>query len=356
MMAWAIVSTLTFLVQDYHGMLVCRFVLGIVEAPFYPGALFMISLFYNRKEATTRMAILYTGNMLASAFSGLIAAGVFAGLHGAHGLAGWKWLFIIQGAVTVGVAMAAFFLLPDSPRSTRWLTPEERELAWSRIARDTTQREEGTSTWVGLREACMDYRTWIFALMCNLHLSANGFKNFMPTAVETLGFNDTVTLVLTCPPYLVATFTSVAVSWSSGHFNERVWHVTISKLLACVGFAVACGTMNIGARYFAMILFVGATYGVNNINIAWTAATLGQTDEKKAVAIAITNTLGNLASVYTPYLWPDSDAPRFVMAMCASIGFSIGVILLAWVMRVILTRENRKIREADPDAVNFYAY
>ncbi|KAL4991465.1 major facilitator superfamily domain-containing protein [Aspergillus falconensis] len=338
MMAWAIVSTLTCLVKDYHGMLACRLVLGIVEAPFYPGALFMISLFYNRKEATTRMAVLYTGNMLASAFSGLISAAVFATLDKKHGLAGWQWLFLIQGVVTVAVAIAVFFLLPNSPKQTLWLTPEERELAHDRIVRDTTQKAEGTSVWTGLRAACLDYRTWIFALMCNLDLSANGFKNFMPTVVETLGFNSTVTLVLTC------------------RFNERTWHVTLSKLLAIVGFAVACGTLNTGARYFAMILFVGATYGVNNINIAWVAATVGQTDEKKAVAIAITNTLGNLASVYTPYLWPDSDAPRFAPAMYASIGFSAGVVILAWVMRLILMRENKNLRADDPGVINLYAY
>lgn len=356
MMAWAIVSTLTCLVKDYHGMLACRLILGIVEAPFYPGALFMISLFYNRKEATTRMAVLYTGNMLASAFSGLISAGVFAGLDKKHGMAGWQWLFLIQGVVTVGVAILAFFLLPNSPLQTPWLTQEERQLVHDRIARDTTQKQEGTSTWRGLREACTDYRTWVFALMCNLHLSANGFKNFMPTVVKTLGFNDTITLVLTCPPYLLATFTSVAVSWSSGRFNERTWHITVSKALAIIGFAVGCGTLNIGARYFAMILFVAATYGVNNINIAWVAATVGQTDEKKAVAIAITNTLGNLASVYTPYLWPDSDAPRFATAMYCSIGFSAGVVILAWVMKFILIRENKRIREENPEEINLYAY
>lgn len=356
MMGWAIISTLTCLVKDYHGMLVCRLLLGIVEAPFYPGALFMISLFYNRKEATTRMAILYTGNMLASSFSGLIAAGIFAGLDGVHGLAGWRWLFLVQGITTFAVAIAAFFLLPNSPLKTRWLSPEERQMAYDRIARDTTQKENRTSPWKGLREACIDYRTWLFALQCNLHLSANGFKNFMPTVVNTLGFNSTITLVLTCPPYLVATFASVIVSWSSGHFNERTWHITISKLLAIIGFAVACSTLNIAARYFAMILFVGATYGVNNINLAWTAATLGQTDEKKAVAIAITNTLGNLASVYTPYLWPDADAPRFSKAMYCSIGFSAGVIATAWVMRWILMRANRRIRAMDSEAINFYAY
>jgi MFS family permease len=356
MMTWAVVSSLTCLVHDFHGMLACRFVLGVVEAPFYPGALFMISLFYNRKEAATRMAWFYTGNMLASAFSGLIASGVFAGLDGVHGLAGWKWLFLIQGVATFAVAVAAFYLLPNSPLETRWLTPAERQLAHDRIAKDTTHKRAGTSTWKGLWEACSDYRLWVFALMCNLHLSANGFKNFMPTVVKTLGFNTTITLVLTCPPYLVATVASVAVSWSSGHFNERTWHITISKSLAIVGFAVACGTLNVGARYFAMVLFVGATYGVNNINIAWVAATLGQTDEKKAVAIAVTNTLGNLASVYTPYLWPDDDAPRFVKAMTASIGFSAGVVILAWVMRIILTRENRRIRSSDSEAIVFYAY
>lgn len=88
MFAWAMVSTLTYLVKDYKGMMVARFMLGLTEAPFYPGALYMISQFYTRKECATRYALFYTGNMLASAFSGLIAAGVFEGLDGVRGLSG----------------------------------------------------------------------------------------------------------------------------------------------------------------------------------------------------------------------------------------------------------------------------
>lgn len=98
----------------------------------------------------------------------------------------------------------------------------------------------------------------------------------MPTVVETLGFSSTIPLVLICLPYLLASFTSVAVSWSSGYCNERTWHITISKALAIVGLAVVCGTLNTGARYFAMILLVGATYGVNNIKITWVAATVAR--------------------------------------------------------------------------------
>lgn len=77
-----------------------RLVLGLTEAPFYPGGIYLVSLFYTRKESATRLAIFYTGNMMASTFSGLIAAGVFAGMDGSRGLSGWRWLFLIQGVVT----------------------------------------------------------------------------------------------------------------------------------------------------------------------------------------------------------------------------------------------------------------
>lgn len=192
--------------------------------------------------------------------------------------------------------------------------------------------------------------------MDNMHLAANGFKNFLPTVVKTLGFGTTTTLALTCPPYLVAGGISILVSWSSGRFNERTWHTTVSKLIACSGFAIAAATYNVAARYIAIMIFVGATYGVNNIVLAWAAASLGETDEKKAVAIAMTNTVGNLASVYTPYLWPDDGSPGFLAAFLASIAFSVMVIVSAWAMRLILVRKNRKLVLENPDVSTLYVY
>lgn len=374
-MAWSIVSLLTFKADSYGSMVGCRFLLGITEAPFYPGALYMISMFYTRKEIATRMSIFYTGNMMASSFSGLIAAPIFSELHGRHGLHGWQWyfhksllvdvdsfltiyirLFVIQGVFSIAVAGAAFFTLPDSPLKTRWLTPEQRQLAHNRIFKDTTARRENTSVMTGLMEAASDWRTWVFCLMDNLHLSANGFKNFLPSVIGTLGYNTTVTLALTSPPYIFAGIMSIAVSWSSGRFNERTWHTTISKAIAITGFVLSCATLNVPARFVGIMLFVGATYGVNNIILGWTASVVGQTDEKKAVAIAMCNTLGNLASVYTPYLWPESAEPRYVQPMVASAGFSIGVVICAWVLRIALQRKNKKLLEENPDVDNLYVY
>ena len=299
MMAWAIISGLTAVVHNYRGIILARFFLGIVEAPYYPGALYMLSTFYTRKELATRISILYSGNILASAFAGLIAAGVFE-MDDVAGIKGWRWLFILQGAVTLVIAVAACFTLPDEPLTTRWLTPDQRQLAHDRISRDTVGQTANTSPWGGLREALVDPKVWLFILLQHFHLATNGFKNFFPTIVETLGFSRLVTLVLTCPPYLIAGGISILWARSSGHFNESTWHITAAKLVAIFGFVLGCVTLNVGARYFAMCIFTIGTYAVNSIILAWVGNTCGQTKEKKASALAIVNVSATISFIWTP--------------------------------------------------------
>jgi MFS family permease len=160
-MLWAIVSALTALSKDFKGLLLTRFFLGITEAPYYPGAVYLLSTFYTRKEIATRIAILYTGNILATAFAGLIAAGIFHGLSDVAGLSGWQWLFILQGVVTFVIAIAGFFLLPDFPHNTWWLTQEERDLATNRMALDTVGNKGETSVWAGFNQAAKDPMVWV---------------------------------------------------------------------------------------------------------------------------------------------------------------------------------------------------
>lgn len=168
--------------------------------------------------------------------------------------------------------------------------------------------------------------------------------------------DSTTALILTCPPYVLAAFVTIFLGWNSGRMNERTWHTTISKVCAIAGFVICVSTLNTWVRYFGVMVFVSASYGVNTIVLGWVSSVLGQSNEKKAVALALCNTFGNLSAIYTPYLWPDSDAPRFVMAMSSSIAFSAGVILCAWAMRLLLRRDNKKLVAQDPGATNFYVY
>ncbi|KAL3299267.1 putative tartrate transporter [Colletotrichum asianum] len=346
MIGWAAISAATAGVKNYSGLVACRFFLGFVEAPFYPGALYMLSIFYTRKELATRISLLYTGQVVSTGCSGLIAAATFATLDKIKRIAGWQWLFIIEGSVTALVAIFGFFLLPDDPSETRWLTEEERKLAVERIRRDTVGHQERGSTWEGLKQACKDPKTRLFCLMQNLHISACSFNNFFPNIVRSI----------TAPPYFVSGFLGIPFAWSSGRFNERTWHITAGLSLAIVGFAMTCGSQNNAVRYTATFLYATGAYSVGSVILGWVSNTLSQTPEKKAVAYSLVNVTANLAYIYCAYLWPGSDGPKYMMGFSSMIAFAATSIMCAGAMRIWLIRVNKKIRESEDENVKLYAY
>ncbi|KAI0379977.1 MFS transporter [Hypomontagnella monticulosa] len=357
MFLWAIVSACTASVRSYEGLVVSRFFLGIAEAPFYPGATYILAIYYTHSEMAARVGLMYAGQLLATGFTGLISAGVFAGMDGLRGLAGWQWLFIIEGALTAFVAILGFWLLPNTPDDTHWLNEEERKLVKVRQARDRMSDVFGeTSTWEGLKQAFRDKRAWLFCFMQMFHLSACSFNAFFPTVAKTLNYDTTVTLLLTCPPFVLAGIGSTLVGWSSGSFNERTWHITATLSFAIVGFIIAASTLNTAARYVACFIFPVGAFSANSVIVGWASSTLSQTEEKRAVVLAITNVFGHIGYIYGAYLWPDSDEPRYGIGFGASAGFALLSICCAWVMRMLLIRENKNIRRSIPDPINLYSY
>ncbi|EAT90622.2 hypothetical protein SNOG_02410 [Parastagonospora nodorum SN15] len=335
MIVWGIVATLTALVKNYTGLVLVRFFLGFVEAPFYPGALYILSLFYTRKEIATRVSILYAGNIFAVAFAGLIAAATFATLDDKHGMRGWQWLFIIEGIVTIGIAVICIFILPDTPLTTRWLTPEQRQLAHDRIERDTVGLKESKGARAGFMQALRDPRLYLLVFMQNMHLSATSFNQVSP-------------------PTLVAGAVGILIGISSGKFNDRTWHITVMMGIAVVGFLISATTLNIAARYVSCFLFASGVYSVNSVILGWVSGTLGQTPEKKAVSLSIVNVVSMASFIYTPYLYPKSDGPKYVIAMSSNASFAAASIAAAWALRIWLQVQNRKLSREGGNV--FYAY
>lgn len=168
MAVWGVVSGATGAVNSFSGLLACRFFLGFVEAPYFPGCLFFLSTWYTRKELALRTALLYSGATLAGSFAGLIGAGIIGEMDGVLGLASWRWLFIIEGAITVALALGAVFVLPDFPRNTKWLSEEERAYSIWRLEEEAGQQDLDTAGtqgfWSGFNLAIRDIKTWI--LVC----------------------------------------------------------------------------------------------------------------------------------------------------------------------------------------------
>lgn len=128
------------------------------------------------------MAVWHAGNAISNIVSGFLAAGILHTMGGIAGLHSWQWFFIIEGAVSILVALAAFFILPDWPENTRWLNEDEREMAQYRVLVSNGGKEERIGgTWDGVKEAVKDPFTWMF---CGMHFSlinAQSFKDFFPS-------------------------------------------------------------------------------------------------------------------------------------------------------------------------------
>lgn len=183
--------------------------------------------------------------------------------------------------------------------------------------------------------------------MLTANHSAYGFNNFFPTIVKSMKLgNTTRTLILTSPPYLVAAVVAFCTAWSSDRRKDRGYHIAIPQAVACIGFIISVATINKAARYAAAFLYICGCFSSNAMVFSWASATLNQTPEKKACATAIINLLSQLGNIWSPYFFPATDGPRYIMANILMMSFSGLSILTCVVMKMLLTRDNKKLREA----------
>ncbi|GKT48628.1 putative transporter [Colletotrichum spaethianum] len=333
---WGVVSTCNAAADNFTHLIVIRFFLGFVEAPFFPGAVFLMSSWYTRAELTRRIAYLYAGNALANMFGGLLGAGILSGLEGDLGIAGWRWLFIIEGVVAIAFALVAMWILPDYPHTTKWLTNEERAYAAWRLIEDIqeadTYGEQGIMD--GVKMAVRDYRLYIFVLMQHVSLISQTFQYFFPTIVGTLGYGK---------------ITSYGSLLPRGT-KDRSLHIVCLTLLSAVGNAIATGSTNVGARYFAMFLMPMGAISAYQIIVSWVANSFPRPLVKRSACIAIANMIGNTATIYGSYLYPSSTGPQYIPGGSANTAICVLVAVLALVLRYLHKWENKKLERAELDA------
>ncbi|OJJ63750.1 hypothetical protein ASPSYDRAFT_141445 [Aspergillus sydowii CBS 593.65] len=347
MILWGIISTCTAAAQSYAGLVVIRFFLGFVEAAYFPGCLYFLSAWYTRKELGFRTAAFYSGSLISGAFSGLIAAGITGNMDGKLGLSAWRWLFIIEGAVTIAIAVIAIFILPNFPRTTGWLSTEEKQLAAWRLEEDIGEDDwvdsEHQSLLHGAMLAFSDTKTWILMLLILCIVSSASVTNFFPTVVETLNYGNIETLLLTAPPYILAVITAFANAWHADRTGERYFHITLPLYIAVAAFIIAATTTAVAPRYLSMMLMVPALYTGYVVALGWISNTLPRPASKRAAALAGINCVSNASSIYASYMYPDSDKPRFVTAMAVNCATAFVAILSATLLRVILVRLNKRL-------------
>ncbi|KAJ5682508.1 hypothetical protein N7462_005673 [Penicillium macrosclerotiorum] len=348
---WAIVSGCTSAVHNVPGLLMIRLVLGFVEAPFFPGAIYFLSCWYTKREIGVRMALLVCGILLSNAFAGLISAGILSGMDGVGNLESWRWLFILEGLATVVLGTIALFVLPDFPGTTKWLSQEEKIVAQARLSvdagSDALLDAEKVPISRGLIWAAKDVRTWIFACLQMSTTASISYSHFFPTLIQQLGFKDnTIVLLLTSPPYLVAFFWAISWAFIADRRQIRSVPASISQCLAIVGTILLIAVEGpLWARYAFTFLVCCGTFGVYSTTYAWLSSTITQPPVKRAVAIGLANTCANIASLFANYFWLDRYEPTYRQSWGCLLAFQALGLSCILLIRILLRSSNKKFEK-----------
>ncbi|KAF9892040.1 hypothetical protein FE257_002446 [Aspergillus nanangensis] len=340
-------------VHHWVPLAVLRVLLGAFEAGLFPGAVFIISSWYRTYETARRVSIFYMASLFASGFSGIIAYGLSL-IRVGDGIyrEGWRWIFIIEGAITVAAGFVGLFTLGQFPEKARWLNPREKHIASVRISRERGNQEYEHITFKQSLKYLLDLKLGFYVMqyfICASSVYSLAF--FMPIILrEGMGFSYALSQVLTSPPYLLTVFLSLVGAWISDKFRIRWPILCAQSLTAVVGLLITLYAKPPGVRYFGTFLAVFGTQA----NIPGTLA-YGQNQtamsQKKGVVSAAMIAVGAAGGVTGSTIFRSQDAPLYLPGMWSTIAMQLLYAVGTFCMSMYLRRRNRLADEGKVDVL-----
>ncbi|KAG2365502.1 major facilitator superfamily domain-containing protein [Suillus spraguei] len=258
--------------------------------------------------------------------------------------------------MTIFVAICALFILPDFPHNTKWLTPEEKALAISRLAEDHYDGADELgkqTTMQGLRDAVSDWKVWWFAVAAMFQWIGQSFFGYFPTLCATLGYDTTVTLLLCAPPWVFAGMVAFFFSWLSDKQQKRYKYIVVSDAFGALAFIISICTMNKAARYISLFVVAQIMTGILLL-FGWISNTFAREPAKRAVAIALMNSMGQAGNVIGSYAFPSNWGPTYrysYIISVAALGVATGMLGGMYLYLKRLNEQNER-SERDVKDVN----
>jgi len=298
MVSWGLVSVAMVFVRDATTFYILRFLLGVAEAGFLPGILYYLSGWFPRQERAHAVSWFMMAIPLSTVLGGPIA-GLLLGLDGHSGLAGWQWLFLVEGGPAIALGVATWFVLPDGPDEARFLGPEER----LRVKRQLVAEQAATQGRHDMRlsTALLHPTVWLlglvlFACQCGSY----GLTLWIPQIVRSLsGLGPLAVGFVSAIPYLAAAVAMVWVGRSSDRSGERFLHVALPSFLGAAGFAASALLLSPVPGMIA--LTVAAIGDLSTRGTFWALPSRFLTGSALAAGIALINTMASLGGFVGPY-------------------------------------------------------
>ncbi len=331
MITWGLVSSAMIFVRSAPGFYTLRFLLGVAEAGFFPGIIFYLTRWFPARERGRAIAAFMTATLAAGVVGGPIS-GALLSLHGAGGLAGWQWLFLLEGAPAIVLGFVVLKVLAERPDEAAWLTGPERTALIACLREDEgAQRHETT------RVALGNARTWLLAVVYfTIPVTLYGIGFFLPQMLKAAsGSSDFRVGLLSAVPYAAGAIAMVVVGRHSDRTGERRWHVLMPALIGAAGLLLAAAST--GITWTVVTLSIAMLGLASMFGPFWALTTSTMGGVGAAASIALVNSVGNTGGFVGPYLLGAiNDATHsFALGLVA-----IAVMLAGGAALVLLVRDD----------------
>ncbi|ETS80946.1 hypothetical protein PFICI_08475 [Pestalotiopsis fici W106-1] len=350
MILWGIATVGQGLARNVGQLIACRFLLGLFEAGLFPGCVYLISMYYKRYELQWRMSLFFCASIIAGAFSGLLAFAI-ANMGGVGGYEAWRWIFILEGLLTVMVGCVSKWWIADWPETASFLSADERQILMRRLAQDTGEARMDHLDKTSAKRIATDWKIYA-GTVAYFGVVNTGYAGsfFIPTILKQMGLTAAAAQVRTIPIYVVAAVACLSAAYLTDRLQHRYTFTLIGVGVATVGYILLlCQQhVSVGVRYFALILVVSGGYTTQPITLTWLANNVSG-HYKRAVSSAAQVGFGNLGGIVASNVFFDAEAPFY----WTGYGVSLGMLWLCagacTVLYVGVRVENKKRDRGDRD-------
>jgi D-galactonate transporter len=333
MITWGIVSSAMMFVTGATGFYALRFLLGLAEAGFFPGIIYYLTRWFPARERGRAIAAFMTATLAAGVIGGPVS-GALLSMHGVGGLAGWQWLFLLEGIPAIILGFVVLWFMTERPEDAAWLTDSERAALIAAVQADQQAARHDVDTWSALRSG----RTWLLAIVYfTIPVTLYGIGFFLPQMLKTAsGGSDLTVGLLSAIPYAGGAVAMVIAGRHSDRAGERRWHVLVAALVCAAG--IVMSTASTGAAWAIFTLSIAMIGLASMFGPFWALATATMRGVGAAAAIAFINSMGNTGGFVGPYLLGavNEATHRFTAGL-----FVIAAMLVVFGSMVLLVREDR---------------
>ncbi len=335
MISWGLIAIAMALITGAASFYVMRFLLGVAEAGFFPGIILYLTYWFPAAERARIVSLFMAAVPIAILVGGPVS-GALLEMHGAFGLKGWQWLFIIEGLPAVGLGIVTLKFLDDGPDRANWLSTDERK-ALSR----TLSAEAEAARAVGyaeLGQALTKPRVLVLGLLyfC-IVIGLYGISFWMPQVLQTYGLSPLEIGFATAIPFFFAAIAMVLWGAHSDRTGERIWHVALPLFIGGAAFAWSATTLPLALILVALTLATAGTYAA--IGTFWSLPTSILAGTGAAAGLALINSIGNTGGLIGPPIIGalKQDAGTFTGALL----FLAGMLVLGAVIALAFGRTER---------------